>query len=299
MNIMCDMTQFVVIVPVPDETLATLAEYFMQDVLSKFVIFHRLMLDGGSPFKDVFTAMCKSLNINYDALAKRNHKGLLVENFLRFINMAITIAAEDRETSDLFVAAGVVAGYAWNSSPIDGTDILRSVYENDRELRFPLGIDLRALPPPPPLVSTNADSVVSYLRLTDSNRHFTSAILKILVEYRQTSHAERVNNNRNIVTMHPGDISMARTAIQSNKTTNKVAKLCYVVCGPFQIVRGTGRGSYIVQKLKKPNSPEFKFMSEDLYILPPSLKPCEPVDDSDTRYLNHSYVPIVDPLKIH
>ena len=150
MNIMCDMTQFVVIVPVPDETLATLAEYFMQDVLSKFVIFHRLMLDGGSPFKDVFTAMCKSLNINYDALAKRNHKGLLVENFHRFINMAITIAAEDRETSDLFVAAGVAAGYAWNSSPIDGTDILRSIYEIDRELRFPLDIDLRGLPPPPP-----------------------------------------------------------------------------------------------------------------------------------------------------
>ena len=33
MNVMCDMTQFVVVVPVPDETSATLAEYFMQHVL--------------------------------------------------------------------------------------------------------------------------------------------------------------------------------------------------------------------------------------------------------------------------
>ena len=38
-------------------------------------------------------------------------------------------------------------------------------------------------------------------------------------------------------------------------------------------------------------------MSDNLYILPPSLKPCEPVDGSDTRYLNQTHVPIVNPLQ--
>ena len=38
-------------------------------------------------------------------------------------------------------------------------------------------------------------------------------------------------------------------------------------------------------------------MLEDLYILPPSLKPCEPVDGFDTRYLNQSNTSIVNPLK--
>ena len=146
-------------------------------------------------------------------------------------------------------------------------------------------------------MSNNADSVVFYLRLTDFNRHFAFAILKILVEDRRTAHAERVNNNRNIVTMHPSDIVIACTAIQSDKATNKVAKLCYTVCEPFQIIRGTGRGSYIVRTFNKPDSLEFKFMSEDLYILPPTLKPCEPVGASGTRYLNQSYAPIVNPLK--
>ena len=37
-------------------------------------------------------------------------------------------------------------------------------------------------------------------------------------------------------------------------------------------------------------------MATDLYPLPPSLKPCEPVDSSDIRYLNHSHSPIVNPL---
>ena len=85
------------------------------------------------------------------------------------------------------------------------------------------------------------------MRLTDSNRHFASTVLKILVEDRRTAHAERVNNNNNIVMMHPGDICMARTAIQRNKSTNKVAKLCYAARGPFQIVRGSGRVSYSVR----------------------------------------------------
>ena len=64
------------------------------------------------------------------------------------------------------------------------------------------------------------------------------------------------------MTIHPSDIVMARTAIQSNKATDKVAKLCYGVQGPFQIVRGTGRDSYIVRKLTKLDRPELKFMSE-------------------------------------
>ena len=29
MNVMCDMTQFVIVVPVPNETVANLAEHFM------------------------------------------------------------------------------------------------------------------------------------------------------------------------------------------------------------------------------------------------------------------------------
>ena len=90
---------------------------------------------------------------------------------------------------------------------------------------------------------------------------------------------------------------MARTAIQSDLTKNKVARLMYSVRGSFQIIRKTGLGSYFVRKLNKPDSPELKFMAPDLYPLPPSLKPCEPVDSTDTRYLNQTHAPLVNPLK--
>lgn len=125
--------------------------------------------------------MCKSLHINFDILAKGNHKALFVKKFHRFINKDTTIAVEDNNTNDIFVAAGVAVVYVWNSSAIDGTDIIRSVPAIERELHFPLDIDLITLPP---IVYNNAELVVSYLRLIDSNHYFASTILKILIEDR-------------------------------------------------------------------------------------------------------------------
>ena len=40
MNVMCDMSQFVDVVPIPDEPSATLADYFFQHVLMKFGLCH-------------------------------------------------------------------------------------------------------------------------------------------------------------------------------------------------------------------------------------------------------------------
>ena len=80
----------------------------------------------------------------------------------------------------------------------------------------------------------------------------------MIIEDRRTTHAERINNNRNLVILKPEDIVMARTTIQSDKKKEKIAKLCYAVRGPYQFLRNTGHGSYFVKKLHKPDSPELK-----------------------------------------
>ena len=159
---MCDMRQFVVVVPVPDETSATLVDYFVQHVLMKFGMCYLIVLDDGTPFKEVFVAMWHSLHLNYEVLAKRNHKGLSVEHFHRFLNKSVTIAAEDRGTIDIFVPAGIAAGYAWSSAPIDGTNILRSIPAIGRELHFPLDINLNAAPK---LIQNNAQAILDILNL--------------------------------------------------------------------------------------------------------------------------------------
>ena len=165
--------------------------------------------------------MCKVLNINFSILAKINYKGVLVEKFHRFIKKSITMAAKDRGTNDVFVSACVVVGYTWNSSLIDRTDILRIISTIGRKLTPPpLVIDINALPQ---LVYNITESFISYLCLTDSNQSFASEILKILVNDHRTTLTERINTTRNIITMYPRDLIMARTAIQSDKAKDIVA----------------------------------------------------------------------------
>ena len=90
---------------------------------------------------------------------------------------------------------------------------------------------------------------------------------------------------------------MAKTAIQGDKTKNKVAKLCYAVRGSYHILRNTSHGSYFVKKLHKSYSRELKFMAYDFHPFPLSLKPYKPIDTTDTRYLKQSHTPLTDPLK--
>ena len=118
-----------------------------------------------------------------------------------------------------------------------------------------------------------------------------------MIEDRRDAYVERVNNNNNIVELVVSDIVTARTVVQSDTSTNKIDNLSYQVRGPFFSVTCTSRRNYLVLKLYKPDSPDLQFMVVDLYPLPLSLKLCEHVDSSDTRYLNQSYSPIVNPLR--
>ena len=103
-------------------------------------------IDDGTPCKGDFVTICTSLDLNYDILTKRNHKKLTVEHFHYFLNKAVTIAIEDRQSNDVFVPAEIAAGYAWNSAPINRTDILRNTIAIGREFRFHININLSALP---------------------------------------------------------------------------------------------------------------------------------------------------------
>ena len=84
-------------------------------------------------FKGDFIAICQALNLNYEILAKYNHNRLTVEHFPRFLNKSVTIASEEPSTNNT-----IAAEYNWNSVPIDGTDILRSIPAIGQELHFPL-----------------------------------------------------------------------------------------------------------------------------------------------------------------
>ena len=118
--------------------------------------------------------MCDCLTINYEVVDKRNHKGISVEIFHRFLNKYMTIASNDKDTVGIFTKTGITAAYVWDSALIDGTKIIYIMPIIGRKLRFPLNVNLIPLP----ILSRNqSDSVVEYLCLADSSKIFATSIL--------------------------------------------------------------------------------------------------------------------------
>ena len=143
----------------------------------KFGLCHLAVIDDGTPFKGGFVAMCKGVDLNNDILVKRNHKGLTVKDLLSFLNKAVIIVMEDRQSNDVFIPDGTATGCGWSNALIDGTDILRSTVAIGREFKFPIDINLSALPQ---LTQNNDQSTIDYLRLADSNRPFKFFNFKVI-----------------------------------------------------------------------------------------------------------------------
>ncbi|MGH7954383.1 MAG: hypothetical protein ACREOZ_00320 [Gloeomargaritales cyanobacterium] len=260
---MCDMTQFVLTCPVKTTHSHELARVFMQDVLLRIGFCGMVVVDDGSTFKSTFSDMCKKLNIRFHPLSKVNHKALSVERFHRYLNKAVAIAANDRGTNAIFVEAAAVAAYAWNSSPIDGTGIVRSIPAVGREFKFPcdfqFGDDI--------VVTDNpADSVARYHRFTASNTNLAREMTKILLEERRTQLAERVNEKKSPVTFKIGDTVTTRVQITSSSASNRVEKLTYRNRGPFTIVATNGKGSYTVRETDKSDGATRQYPTEALHL---------------------------------
>jgi len=90
--------------------------------------------------------MCKALNIIFWPLARGNHRGMGVERYHRFLNKTQTIVGQDRGTHEIFLQNAKMLQQAWSSAPIDNTDISRSMAAVGRDFKFPMDIELSAMP---------------------------------------------------------------------------------------------------------------------------------------------------------
>ena len=48
-------------------------------MLMQFSLCHLVVIDDGIPFKGAYVTIHKALDLNYNILTKRNHKGLIVK----------------------------------------------------------------------------------------------------------------------------------------------------------------------------------------------------------------------------
>ncbi len=149
LSAMCDLTQFVVSVLIQTTHAHDLARFLFQEILLKVGMCGLIVVDAGSTFCGIFADACKLLGIRLHRASRGNHKAVSVERFFRYLNKAVTIASSDRGTPLVWVEAAMIATYAWNCSPIDGTDVVRSIPAMGREFKFPFDVALEADGAPP------------------------------------------------------------------------------------------------------------------------------------------------------
>jgi len=243
LNCICNMSQFVVAVVVQHVNASELAREFMA-VLLMFGLCLAMVVDDASLFKGIFVLMAKSLAIRTHLAAKRNHKAIGVERVRRFLNHSETIIGSARQTNKCFLEASMIFAYAWNSMPVDGTYIIRSIPTIGRPLRFPMNITLSSLPVP---IDDAGKSTVSYIRQINKDARLASELVMCLTEERREHHRERVNQNRNIIVYKVNDMVMVRVQVQSDKAAGVVGKLSIEYRCPFRVVEDHGNGSYSVQ----------------------------------------------------
>ena len=276
-----------------DPHASSLAALFMKHILLRVGLCSAVCVDDDGKFKGLFQAMCEALELRFLPLAKGNHQGMRVERFNRYLNKVCTIAANDRGHMPSAHQAVDVAAYAWNSAPIEGTDVIRSLPAFGRIFRFPFDVNLASLPHP---TDDCAAATIEFLNATASTKQFATEVLGFLKEDRVTAHRERVNQRRREADFKVGDHVTVRVQTQSNADAGRPKKLLYKASGPFVVVTDLGFGAYHVQRAGNPHAALRKQHARDMFLLPPSLKPCEPLDAADLRYLNFERAPLSHPL---
>jgi hypothetical protein len=192
------------------------------------------------------------------------------------LNKAVTIASSDRGTNLVWVKASMIVTYAWNCSPINGTDVVRSVPAMGREFKFPFDLALDATAKAVLPLADPGTSVIAYIQQT----------------------AEHVDFARQVVALVVADfgkpIATAFT-MAAQLPTLRFAILCWCA---FSILSHSA-GSYQVVPMHNPDSTPVSYPGHMLSPVPAGILPCTPVDSPDFRYLNHGHAPLPNPLKRH
>ena len=227
-----ELTGFVYVVLVPDTSSSTIAKHFMEFLL-RFGLCSLVIVDADNCFLGNFRQMCAALNLTLAPLAKFNHTAMRVERFNRFLNKVVSIATSDCGSPTVLEEAAFVASYAWNSAPIDGTDIVCSFPAIGCILCFLIDCD----PSHVLHVDDPSFAVTQFLALSQSTQSIATSILSFLLDDRCTAHCKRVNATPTTSSFRVNDIVTARVQQQSNSSLSRVQKLLYKAKGPFRIIK--------------------------------------------------------------
>jgi len=205
---------------------------------------------------------------------------MLVERVNRYLNQGLRIMCNERDSNRIALEAILLLIYAWNSCPVPGTDISRSMVAVGREFAFPIDFssgkhaELYSAP----------GTVESYSKELATRLEACREVAMLLVKEQRCWHRKLINSRRRDPRVYSvGDVVFARRATRSDSKRGQVDKLMHPFTGPWRIVSSLPGASYDIEFIAKPSRCDKKHAA-DLSPYPPELLPFEPLDSADSRY---------------
>jgi hypothetical protein len=283
----CGMCRFVCMEPVANLSATTFASAIMKIQL-RYSFCHTSVLDKDNKVFGVCHEALDLLQINCHILSDGgNHNPMLDERVNRYINKGLKIMTNERRSIQVALEAILLLIYAWNSCPIPGMGISRSLIVVRCKFAFP--IDCSAgkhweLVSSPSMVTTYSKDLA--MRLTACH-----AIAELLVKEHCAYHRKFINaNHPNPRVYAVGNIVFARQAVRSDAQQEHVNKLQYAFTGPWKVISVLPGVSYELEHCKNASQKDKKHAA-DLSPYPSELIPFQPVDGAGMRY-GQLYKPI-------
>jgi hypothetical protein len=275
----CGMCTFAAMEPIQNASATTYASAIMKIIL-RYGFCHTVVLDKDSKFFGVCREALDLLQINCHVLSGANHNPMIVERLNRYLNQGLRIMCNERDTNRIALEGILLLIYAWNSCPVPGTDISRSMVALGREFAFPIDFS----------VGKHAElfsapgAVLSYSKELATRLDSCREIALLLAKEQRTLHRKLVNSRRGDPRIYnEGDVVFARRATRSDAKCGRVGKLMHPFTGPWRIVKSLDGASYELEFVSNPSRREKKHAS-DLSPYPPELIPFQPLDTADSRY---------------
>ncbi len=104
----------------------------------RFGFRHTIVLNKDSKFFGVFKESFDLLKIDTHVISGDNHNTMIVECLFQYFNKGLRIMTNERRPVRVDLESLLLLFYAWNSCPVLGTDISRSLVAVGQEFAFPI-----------------------------------------------------------------------------------------------------------------------------------------------------------------
>ncbi len=133
----CGMCTFAAMEPVTNPLATTFASAIVKIIL-QYGFCHTVVLDKDSKFFGVCRESLDLLKINCHILSGGNQDPMLVKRLNCYLNKGLKIMVNKQDSPRIALKALLLLINAWNSCPVPGTDIPRSLVAVGRKFQFPI-----------------------------------------------------------------------------------------------------------------------------------------------------------------